>query len=493
MLLQHRLWKKVTPMDEAVRAAIRADFQAFSDQAFAELHNDEMMGDDPYIGVVYDFVTGVWIGEASRGIINLPPRHLKTILCTVCLSAWELAHKPASKIIIVTYGEDLSRNIAAKVRRILESDWYQETFATRLSGRSATDMTTDQGGELFAVSIGGAITGRGADLIIIDDPVKISDANNATAHERAITVCEEEVFSRLNDPQKGRILVVSHRLNEADLSGHLLSGDPAWRKLVLPLVADDSVRILPSWFRHAGDLLRFDSFSNEQLTQLRARRDFETLYQQNPGRRAWGMLTEDHFPTYSFGLPAYTTTIVSIDPSQEEGGDPWVMQAWKVGGGAFVLLDQWRQNSGYSTLSREVLSFLRTHQPAVTLVESAGVGTALADQIARRNFEVERVTTGPSSKIERLQRHMETITAGKVQIAADAAIRRSFLDEILQFPNGQHDDQVDAMTQLLDWAGRTLVMPPPRRRAVVFSAGAQRGQGNGTRGSIGASGLRSRK
>src|SRR5258705_9672987 len=120
-------------MNDVMKRALRTDFRTFFKKAFAELHGGEMPEEARYIDVICDFLQDFDKREFRRGIINLPPRHLKTILCTICLAAWRLGHNPASHVMIVSYGEDLSRDMADKIRRILRSKWYQHVFPTRLS------------------------------------------------------------------------------------------------------------------------------------------------------------------------------------------------------------------------------------------------------------------------------------------------------------------------------------------------------------------------
>src|SRR6476661_4290005 len=178
------------------------------------------------------------------------------------------------RIMVITYGEDLSRDIADKVRRILRSSWFCQVFATRLSADrfQLTDFTTKQGGGVLSTSFGGPTTGRGADVIIIDDPVKIVDAANISAHDRVAQIFETGTVNRLNKPKSGRILVVGHRLHPEDLSGRLMDR-PGWRNLVLPFITDADTQIAygtKRWNRKAGELLRPDAYSDDEVEALRA-------------------------------------------------------------------------------------------------------------------------------------------------------------------------------------------------------------------------------
>ena len=191
-----------------IKELLRRNMPAFARKCFAELNGGELPEEAPYFELLMAYAEFVASGAIRRGIVNMPPRHLKTLTFSVTMVAWMLGHNPGLKIMIVTYGDELSREIADKIRRILRSKWYQEIFRTRLSASRyvVTDFATEQGGNVFATSVGGAITGRGADLIIVDDPVKNEDATNMREHDRVAARFAAEIQHRLNRPNSGQIL-----------------------------------------------------------------------------------------------------------------------------------------------------------------------------------------------------------------------------------------------------------------------------------------------
>ena len=166
-------------MKNELKSLMRTDFLAFAHKAILDLDGTKL-DDGQYLEYLATELIECIDGKTRRLLINLPPRHLKTLLSSVCLSAWKFGHQPSSKIMIVTYSEQLAATIARGVRGILQSDWFKEVFRTRVAKdhSAVMDFATTAGGALYAVSLGGSITGRGADVIIVDDPHDIKDAGN---------------------------------------------------------------------------------------------------------------------------------------------------------------------------------------------------------------------------------------------------------------------------------------------------------------------------
>jgi hypothetical protein len=166
--------------------ALRQSFEVFVRKVFRDLHDGETLGQEPYLEYLCHELEQVAKGETRRLVINLPPRHLKTFLGSICLAAWILARKPSTKILVVTYADQLAQHIAYQIRQILQLRWYIKAFGTRIAENRAkvNDFATVQGGGVYAASVGGALTGRGGDIIIFDDPLNIDDANNLDQIER---------------------------------------------------------------------------------------------------------------------------------------------------------------------------------------------------------------------------------------------------------------------------------------------------------------------
>ena len=207
--------------DFSTNALLRGDFLSFARKAIRELEGTKL-GDEPYLRFLAGELDEFAEGENCRLIINLPPGHLKTLLGSVFLTAWLLAHDPSLKTIIVSHAEHLSKTIARNIRTLLQSTWYKELFVTRIKkGHAAVeDFDTASGGGVFVTTFGGGFTGRRADVIIVDDPHDISDKLERIGD--TIEFFSTVLLSRLNDRRNGRVLVIAYRAHERDLSAYLM-------------------------------------------------------------------------------------------------------------------------------------------------------------------------------------------------------------------------------------------------------------------------------
>src|SRR5690349_16287145 len=222
-----------------LRSIYRQDFYAFVRRAYAEFHGDAKIK-GKYVKWLCQRLSLFATDGADRIVVNMPPRHLKTFVCSTCLPAYILGHNPRARIMVVSYGEELAREISRDIRRLIKSEWYKGVFSTRIAKdhSRAMDFATTKGGKVHAFSVEGGITGFGADAIIADDLLQIGDADNIDQIHRVNRIFNEIISSRLNDPETGKIIIVAHRLHQDDLSGHVLAA-PGWDHLVLPFMATE--------------------------------------------------------------------------------------------------------------------------------------------------------------------------------------------------------------------------------------------------------------
>jgi predicted phage terminase large subunit-like protein len=468
-------------MDSQTKILIQTKFLAFAMKAFAELNKGRNLGQDKYLKYLAEALTNVAAGKTKRLVISMPPRHGKTFMGSICLSAWILAHNPSAKILVLSYGQALADKIAYGIRAIMQSDWFQQGFRTRLAKTKVTDFVTTDGGVVRSLSIEGGVTGLGADFIIIDDPVEIKDCDNSKRLERVNELFDNEIQTRLDDPRKGCIVVIAHRISEDDLPGHVMR-KRGWKELKLPLIAwrARSYHLADGdiWHRKKGELLRPDAFGWTDIEERRAskRPGFETLQQQNPGRNSRLRIKAENFPFFSpMELPVLPV-LLSIDPGHKGGpGHSFsVIQAWAPHQGAHLLLEQWREQASYRDFRWEARRFIRKYRPSVVLIEGTGQGPALNSDIKpQRGMEMVMVTP-IDSKSDRLREHRSSIRRRLVRLPENALWLNEFLEEITVFPYAASDDQVDAMTQYLSWMAKH---PTPKRRAPMATA-----QGTDARG-----------
>jgi hypothetical protein len=220
-------------MNKGLQQALAEDFLVFAQKAFRAMKGNPMPN-YLFLELLADRIGDFAQGKGRRLIVNMPPRHFKTWMGSICLPAWILARNPSARILIVSYGEELAKTIAEGMRAIMRADWYLAAFKqTRLAKRKLDNISTTMGGAVRSVSIEGDVTGFGADYILVDDPIEIKHADNIRRLERVNELFDNEVFSRL-EPENGNVLVLAHRVNEEDLSGHLLKSG-GWKHLKLPL------------------------------------------------------------------------------------------------------------------------------------------------------------------------------------------------------------------------------------------------------------------
>jgi hypothetical protein len=207
---------------EEYATVLRNDLPSFIERSFYELNPQTQLKWAPYIEVITTGLEACRRGEANRHILCVGPRSLKSHCVSIAFPAWYLGHHPSTKIICASHGQELADNFARDCRKIMMSDCYQRIFRTRLADRAVSDFTTtDQGGRL-STSVGGALIGRGADLFIIDDPLKPEEALSETQRKAANRWYDDTVVGRLNDKANSRIIITMQRLHQDDLVGHVL-------------------------------------------------------------------------------------------------------------------------------------------------------------------------------------------------------------------------------------------------------------------------------
>jgi len=199
---------------------LRHDLHAFVERSFYELNPSTQFQDNWHIGVITDRMEQLRTGVLKRLSVNVPPRSLKSHIASVAFPAFLLGHDPSAQIICVSYAQDLSNKFAADCRTLMSSKMYSDVFPTRLSSQrpALQELTTTRHGFRYATSIGGVLTGRGADFILIDDPLKPEEAFSETARQNVNDWFDHTLLPRLNNKATGRIAVIMQRLHEGDLT-----------------------------------------------------------------------------------------------------------------------------------------------------------------------------------------------------------------------------------------------------------------------------------
>ena len=290
---------------EFLTALLRKDFKSFVVKVFNEVSPNAIYSDNWHVDVICNELMNILEGKENRLIINIPPRYMKSIICSIAFPAFILGHNPKASIIAVSYSDELASKLALDCKKIMEAQWYKEIFPnTRLSKnkKSVNDFETTKGGGRYATSVNGTLTGRGADFIIIDDPIKPMDAMSDLLREKTNDWYGNTLYSRLNDKRTGKIIVIMQRLHENDFTGYLLDTDPNFKHLKIPSIAetDEIWKVKDRIFdknktfkRKAGKALQPEREDLEKLQNAKNYMGefyFAGQYQQNPMPKEGGVI-----------------------------------------------------------------------------------------------------------------------------------------------------------------------------------------------------------
>jgi predicted phage terminase large subunit-like protein len=343
----------------------------------------------------------------------------------------------------------------------------------RLAKDTDTEAITTVGGGRLSISVGGSATGRGGDIIIVDDPLKAEEAESELARSRVLEWFRGTLLSRLNDKEHGQIIVLMQRLHRDDLSGHLLETG-YWTHLKLPAIAaiDTIVRIGPQkvMSRRAGQVLHPERESQETLERTKSEigsQRFSAHYQQEPVPLTGNYINGDWLKYY-VELPARKPgdrIVQSWDTAYMPGESNSfsVCTIWLKQGAEFYLIDVFRDRLEFLVLCRKVRSLAREFCADTILIEKVGLGCSLLRELESKPLSglVRPIGIVPKGdKKDRLIAQTPRIEAGQVHLPVEADWLADFVTEILQFPYGRHDDQVDSLSQFLHWATRPWSEPP---------------------------------
>jgi len=450
-------------------ALLRADFAWFAARAFCELNPQTDFATNWHFLVIAAKLAAVREGKIRRLIVNVPPRYLKSHLASVTFPAWCLGHNPSLQIVCASYAQDLADKLARDCRRTITSDWYQRLFPARLAPRhqAVHEFETTQQGSRVATSVGGVLTGRGADIIVIDDPLKPEEALSQTQRQAANEWFDHTLYSRLNDKQKGAIILIMHRLHEDDLVGHVLAQED-WEIVRFPAIAEEDERHVidtlagPREFtRQRGEALHPEREPLPMLEQIRktiGEYNFAGQYQQAPSPLGGGLVKAAWFRHYApDALPVkFDRIIQSWDTANKatELSDFSVCTSWGINGKDLYLLDVSRRRMEYPELKRAVREQYERLRPSVVLIEDKASGTQLIQELVAEGLYAVTRYQPQSDKVMRMHAQTAMIENGFVHLPDAAPWLAQYLHEITTFPNGRHDDQVDSTAQMLDWFKR---------------------------------------
>jgi predicted phage terminase large subunit-like protein len=447
-------------------AILRSDLGVFAERCFCELNPQAAFLPNWHIEVIAAKLAAVAQGKIQRLIINLPPRHLKSLIASIAFPAWCLGHDPSAQILCVSYAQDLADKLARDCRSIMMRPWYQRLFLTRLAPHrhAVQEFITTRQGYRLATSTGGVLTGRGADFILIDDPLKPEEALSKALRLACNEWFLNTLYSRLNDKRSGAIVIIMQRLHEDDLVGHVL-GQEAWEVLSFPAIAeaDEVHQIETIWgrqrfTRRLGEALhpaREPLAVLENIRRTMGEYNFAGQYQQSPAPLGGGLVKAEWFKRYgeSERPERFERIVQSWDTANKatELSDFSVCTTWGVKGKNVYLLGLLHQRLEYPALKRAVREQQNLYGATEILIEDKASGTQLIQELIAEGCHGVTRYHPDCDKIMRLHAQTAMIENGFVYIPKTAPWLAEYLHEMTVFPNGKHDDQVDSTAQFLDW------------------------------------------
>jgi predicted phage terminase large subunit-like protein len=487
-------------MDE-YDAMLRTNFTAFAERAFATVCPGTPYCAGWHIEVMGEALRKVGAADIRRLLINLPPRYMKSIITAVAFPAWMMGLDPSLKFLVASYGGELAAKHARDFRMVMESAWYRRIFPRTVASPKRNvelEFETAHSGSRKAISLGGAVTGLGSDIIIVDDLMKAGDAGSPVERQNIKDFYEQTLFSRLDDKRTGSIIAIQQRLHEDDLTGYLLEKNEFVHLNLRAIAEEDEEFELGggrTFRRRKGEAL-FEA--REPLSVLAEIRmaigpwAFEAQYQQNPTAPEGNLVRWSKIPTYEEAPDReellYVVQSWDVAVTANPRSHFSVCTTWGRGRDSWLLLDLLRLRLEYPEMLAAARLHRRKWQPDVVLIEQAGAGRPFLDDFRRDQRKATPERDDPpwraigwqpkTDKETRLAGQTDILENGMIRLPATAPFLAELKREMMAFPNGRHDDQVDSVSQFADWVARGRYQRgleeaarPERRLATMRPAG----------------------
>jgi predicted phage terminase large subunit-like protein len=444
-----------------------------------------------YIDLICDYLESLHYNPEEIGgrqvIINIPPRHMKSILCNVIYPAWLLGLNPGYKIFTATYSVELLNTHSKNFIRLIESDVYKAIFpGTRYVTSSMKSIDTSVGGYRKSTTVGGATTGAGGNLLIIDDPINAASCRSTIERNKVNQWFGDAFYSR-RDQVDTLILIIMQRLHVDDLSGYLLHNNPGgWVHLNLPAICEEDVRYEVNgkvYERCVGDLLSGERFPMEELEKIRASLgdySFAGQYQQRPAPLSGSEIDVENFCFYRYmdswaGMNIY----MCVDPAGDKkvGSDYTAMVVIGLNrDNNMYILDIVRERLNLNERVERVFALHRKYKFLVCMYEKYGMQSdvsAIYDRMEVENYRFSVYSVGGMlNKNDRIRRLIPMIEARRVYLPESLVVDgidlvQEFLEvEAKWFPSGRHDDILDAISRIYDM-NKTGYLPFPSSDTVI--------------------------
>lgn len=401
-------------------------------------------------------------GEVKRLIINMPPRHTKSEFASYLLPSWFLGRFPDKKIIQTSHTAELAVGFGRKVRNLVDSDRYKDIFpqvALQADSKAAGRWATNYAGEYFAIGVGGAVTGKGADLLIIDDPHSEQEATLAETNPEVYDKTYEWYTSgpRQRLQPGGAIVVVMTRWSKKDLTGQVLkaaaqrSGEE-WEVIEFPAILPSGNALWPEfWSISELEALRQELPNGKWMAQ----------YQQEPTsdvsaivkRDWWRIWEQDHPPFCSYTIQSWDTAFLKSERADYSACTTWGVFEHPDDTGKnqsnIILLNAFKKRMEFPELKEAAFEEFKYWNPDSIIIEAKAAGSPLIFELRAMGIPVQEFTPSKGNdKIARLNAVADMFASGRVWVP-NTHWAEELVEEVASFPSGEHDDLVDSMTQAL--------------------------------------------
>lgn len=451
-------------VEQYVDAVLRTDLVCFIRKVFETLNPGTLFTENWHHQAIAYQLEPILRGEKTQLVINVPPRTLKSTIISVAYVAYLLGHAPHMRIIVASYNDTLAKILSRDFRKVVASKWYRRLFPATVKNvikNTENEFVTQKNGGRFATSVDGPMTGIGANLVIIDDPMKASDANSETARQNTISWLRETAFSRFDDPKTGSIILVMQRLHQDDLSGFMLGLEEV-KHLKMPAIAPDNeapfaLSATKTYQRQSGEFLEQRRIGAAEMERDKNRLGaiiFQTQYQQEPLPPEGNIYKIGYFDTRYNKVPEdFDEIIISWDTAAKIGerNDYSAGCVFGIKGNKLYLLEMIRGRYEYPELLRIVCGAMEQYGAKTVLIEDSSTGTALIQELERKSRYNVIPIKPKTDKLTRAQVTIAPFQAKRIILPEDAEWLPELIAELLSFPTGRYDDQVDCIIQFLEW------------------------------------------
>ena len=422
-----------------------------------------------HIDAISEHLQAVVEGNIKRLIINVPPRHMKSISVAVCLPAWTWTRQPDKKFLYASYASSLSIRDSVKCRRLLDSRWYkshfEDTFKLTSDQNQKQRFENDKTGARIATSVDGALTGEGGDIIVIDDPHNVRESESSAVREGVLEWWDQAMQTRLNDPKTGAFIIIMQRVHERDLTGHILANelDDEWNHLCLPAKYEIGHPTPTRSFlgftdprTKEGELLWPNRIDEKTLTSLeKSLCSYASAgqLQQRHMPKCVGILKAEWWvpwdnpdlPDIEYVLQSWDTSFSTKEKTSYSARTTWGVFKHK-GMSWAIVLDMWYDRVSYPELRKIAQEAYYDYEPDAVLIEKKASGQSLLQDLRIAGIPVIEYMPD-RDKEARAHASSALLEDGRIYYPSSKKWCKDLIDICASFPATDNDDIVDTCTQ----------------------------------------------